>query len=144
VYLNDEESERIRASLQLSRGWFRRRYLQRLNDGDQVLASGPDERCIFLDAAGKCRVYAARPVQCRTYPFWPELVGSAAAWNREARRCEGINRGRAVARSVIRRALRECVEQQGEGNAEAGVNPVVQRQQAAGRPRRGHAGRDAN
>ena len=113
VYLNDEESERIRASLQLSRGWFRRRYLQRLDDGNQVLASGPDERCIFLDAAGKCRVYAARPVQCRTYPFWPELVASAAAWNREACRCEGINRGRAVARSVVLRALRECAEQQG-------------------------------
>jgi Fe-S-cluster containining protein len=112
VYLSDEESERIRASLQLSRGWFRRRYLRCLDDGDQVLASGPNERCIFLDAEGKCRVYAARPVQCRTYPFWPELVGSAAAWNREARRCEGINQGRAVARSVIRRALRECVVHQ--------------------------------
>ena len=112
VYLNDEESERIRVSLQLSRGWFRRRYLRRLDDGDQVLASGTDKRCIFLDAEGKCRVYAARPVQCRTYPFWPDLVRSAVAWNREARRCEGINRGRVMARSFIPRALRECVEQQ--------------------------------
>ena len=112
VYLNDEESERIRACLQLSRGWFRRRYLQRLDDGDQVLASGPDARCIFLDAGGQCRVYAARPVQCRTYPFWPELVGSGTAWIREARSCEGINQGRVVARSTIRRALRECLEQQ--------------------------------
>ena len=112
MYLGDEESERIRTSLQLSRGWFSRRYLRRLDDGDQVLASGPDERCIFLDAEGNCRVCVARPVQCRTYPLWPELVGSATAWNREARRCEGINRGRVMARSFIQRALRECVEQQ--------------------------------
>lgn len=112
VYLSDEESERIRAHLQLSRNWFRRRYLQCLEDGEQVLTSGPDERCIFLDAGGKCRVYATRPVQCRTYPFWPELVGSARAWNREARRCEGINRGGVVARSTIRRALYDCREQQ--------------------------------
>jgi len=111
VFLNNEESERIRAYLQLSQGWFRRRYLQRLADGEQVLASGSDERCIFLDARGKCRVYTVRPVQCRTYPFWPELVDSAAAWNREARRCEGINRGRLIPRSTIRRYLRKCQEQ---------------------------------
>ena len=112
VYLTDEESERIRTYLQLSRNWFRRHYLQRLDDGEQVLSSGPDERCIFLDGDGKCRVYGVRPVQCRTYPFWPELVGSAVAWSREARRCEGINRGRVVARSMIRRSLRDSLEQQ--------------------------------
>lgn len=112
VYLTDEESERIRTHLQLSRNWFRRRYLQRLEDGEQVLASGPDEHCIFLNADGMCRVYAVRPVQCRTYPFWPELVGTAAAWNREARRCEGISRGRVIARSSIRRSLQDCRKQQ--------------------------------
>jgi Fe-S-cluster containining protein len=113
VYMGSEESERIRSYLQLSRSWFRRRYLRRLDDGEQVLASGRDERCIFLDNSGKCRVYAVRPVQCRTYPFWPELVGSAAAWNSEARRCEGINQGRVVARSTIRRSLQECLEELG-------------------------------
>ena len=112
VYLTDEDSERIRTYLQLSRNWFRRRYLQSLEEGEQVLAAGADERCIFLDAEGKCRVYAVRPVQCRTYPFWPELVGSARAWNREARRCEGINRGRVVTATTIRRSLRDCLEQQ--------------------------------
>jgi len=110
VYLSKQESERIRAYLQLSQRWFRRRYLQRQDDGEQVLASGSDGRCIFLDTRGKCRVYPVRPVQCRTYPFWPELVGSAAAWNREARRCEGINQGSAIAQSTIRRYLRDCQE----------------------------------
>lgn len=110
VYLSKQESERIRAYLQLSQGWFRRRYLQRLVDGEQVLAPGSDERCIFLDARGKCRIYTVRPIQCRTYPFWPELVDSAAAWNREARRCEGINQGSVIAHSTIRRYLRECLE----------------------------------
>ena len=112
MYLTEAESERIRASLQLSRGWFRRRYLRRIDAGDLVLASAPDERCIFLDGDGKCRVYAVRPVQCRSYPFWPELIASAAAWNREARRCEGINQGRVVARSTIRHALRTYLELQ--------------------------------
>ncbi|MBF0259002.1 MAG: YkgJ family cysteine cluster protein [Desulfamplus sp.] len=27
-------------------------------------------RCIFLDNAHKCSIYPARPLQCRTFPFW--------------------------------------------------------------------------
>jgi Fe-S-cluster containining protein len=114
VYLTDRESESIRAHLQLSSDWFRRRYLRRLDDGKLVLASGTGERCVFLGPDYRCRVYAARPTQCRTYPFWPEVVGSASAWKRESQRCEGINRGRVVAESIIRRSLRECREALGE------------------------------
>ena len=30
-----------------------------------------DYNCIFLDdTTGKCSIYAARPDQCRRYPFW--------------------------------------------------------------------------
>lgn len=112
VFLNEQEAERIRSYLQLSRGWFRRRYLERLEDGELVAATGAGERCIFLDAAGQCRVYAVRPLQCRTYPFWPEVAGSALAWRREARRCEGINRGAVVPVEKIRRAVKACSDQQ--------------------------------
>ena len=52
------------------------------------------------------RVYPVRPLQCRTYPFWPEVLASRQAWQREARRCEGINRGRAVPAGRIRRQLK--------------------------------------
>ena len=108
VYMSEQEAERIRNYLQLSHGWFRRRYLARLEDGELVAAAGDGDRCIFLDAAGQCRVYTVRPVQCRTYPFWPEVAGSARAWRREARRCEGINRGAVVPVGKIRRLLRAC------------------------------------
>jgi len=89
--------------------WFRRHYLMRLADGDLVVA-GKAGACIFLDSRGQCEIYAVRPVQCRTYPFWPEVVGSAAAWRSEARRCEGINRGRVVSVDRIRKAVRACLE----------------------------------
>jgi Fe-S-cluster containining protein len=108
VYLNQGESERIREYLQLSRGWFRRRYLRRLEEGERVLVSAADERCIFLNSDGGCRVYPVRPLQCRSYPFWPELVNSATAWQRESRRCEGINRGPEVARGKIERCVQAC------------------------------------
>jgi Fe-S-cluster containining protein len=108
VFLEQQEAERIRAHLQLSRSWFRRRYLQRLEDGELVAASGADDRCVFLDADGRCRVYPVRPLQCRTYPFWPELVQRKSDWQREARRCEGINRGTVVPIGKIRRAVNAC------------------------------------
>ena len=111
VYLGAAEAERIRSFLGLSRAWFRRRYLQRLEHGDLVIVPGRGERCVFLDADGRCRVYPARPLQCRTYPFWPEVMRSRAAWQRERRRCEGINHGPAVAPGKIRKMLRTCREQ---------------------------------
>lgn len=111
VYLTAPEAEAIRRQLQLSRGWFRRRYLAYLDDGERVLASGGGEHCIFLDSNGRCRVYAVRPLQCRTYPFWPELAGNARAWNNEARRCEGINQGDEVSLARIRRHVSACLKQ---------------------------------
>jgi Fe-S-cluster containining protein len=111
VFLCADEAENIREHLGLSKSWFRRRYLNRLEGGELVLATGEGERCIFLDSDSRCSIYTARPLQCRTYPFWPELVGSRRAWQREATRCEGIGLGGAVARQTIRKAVTACREQ---------------------------------
>ena len=42
------------------------------------------EACTLLGLDGRCTAYAERPLQCRTYPFWPELMESREAWEREA------------------------------------------------------------
>jgi len=112
VFLIQDEAERIRIHLGLSAGWFRRRYLDRLADGELVLASDGEQVCIFLGGDGRCRIYPVRPLQCRTYPFWPELVASARAWRREQRRCEGIGRGAVVPVGKIRRSIRACRERE--------------------------------
>jgi Fe-S-cluster containining protein len=107
VYFTRNEAEAVCAHLGLTWKWFRRHYLKRLEDGDLVAVDNAGA-CIFLDAGGRCGIYAVRPVQCRTYPFWPELVSNQTAWQREARRCEGINRGDVVSMSRIRKAVRAC------------------------------------
>lgn len=33
-----------------------------------VLTDRPDGACIFLDAANRCRIHAAKPRQCRDFP----------------------------------------------------------------------------
>ena len=111
VYLTLKEAALIRGHLGLSHAWFRRRYLARLEEGELVLGPGRDDRCVFLDPDGRCRVYPVRPLQCRTYPFWPEVAGSRREWQREARRCEGIGNGPVVSRAAIRRAVRQCEQQ---------------------------------
>jgi Fe-S-cluster containining protein len=58
-----------------------------------ILKNAPGtDQCIFLNAENNhCMVYGARPLQCSTYPWWPELVESDKAWQHEAYTvCEGI------------------------------------------------------
>ena len=45
--------------------------------------------CVFL-RDNRCSIYPVRPKQCRTFPWWPEVVESKEAWEDTARRCEGI------------------------------------------------------
>jgi Fe-S-cluster containining protein len=57
------------------------------------------EDCIFWRDG--CTVYAARPLQCRTYPFWSELLVSAEAWRAAAKDCPGIGSGARHPRAEI-------------------------------------------
>jgi Fe-S-cluster containining protein len=41
--------------------------------------------CVFLSSeTGQCTIYETRPVQCRTYPFWPSLLEDIEDWEDEA------------------------------------------------------------
>jgi Fe-S-cluster containining protein len=112
VFLGVAEAEGIRAYLDLSPSWFRRRYLRRLQDGELVASWHSDGRCVFLDSSGACIVYPVRPLQCRAYPFWPEIACRHSDWRRESRRCEGIDRGAEVPVTRIRRLVKSCRERQ--------------------------------
>ncbi|MDR0315898.1 MAG: YkgJ family cysteine cluster protein [Treponema sp.] len=47
--------------------------------------------CIFWKDG--CTVYRARPLQCRTFPFWESILCSAQAWEAAGSGCPGINAG---------------------------------------------------
>jgi hypothetical protein len=104
IEVNREEQDQIQRHLGITRAWFRRRYLFRFdNETKSLRMNRKTGACVFLEA-GRCRIYPARPRQCRTYPWWPELM-SCTAWQREARRCEGIGRGPAIPLATIYRRL---------------------------------------
>ena len=50
--------------------------------------------CTFFDPQSRrCRVYEARPNQCRTWPFWQSNVESPEAWARTQEVCPGAGQG---------------------------------------------------
>ena len=72
---------------------FRRRFVRQVG-ARQSLVEYSDGDCIFLDPQKRnCMVYDARPIQCRTWPFWDGNLQSPATWAQAAEGCPGCNRG---------------------------------------------------
>lgn len=90
VWLSEEDSKRLALHLQIPLEEFYKTYT-RLIDNKRSLIERANYDCIFLNGK-KCGVYGARPVQCQTFPFWPNLLKSSKDWDAAASYCEGINR----------------------------------------------------
>lgn len=63
-----------------------------------------DFACIFLKEHS-CAIYSVRPLQCRTYPFWDDILKDEQSWKDEARWCPGINGAAHVAPETIQDAI---------------------------------------
>jgi Fe-S-cluster containining protein len=50
--------------------------------------------CVFWKDG--CSIYEARPVQCRTYPFWEEMLDSREVWECATEKCPGAGSGALV------------------------------------------------
>lgn len=50
------------------------------------LKNSKEGPCVFLDLeTNQCQIYSVRPIQCSTYPFWPNVMKSQQSWNEEVR-----------------------------------------------------------
>lgn len=115
VLFNDAEAKALAARFGISVAEFVERYTK-----DTVFGRSLAEKrtphgldCVFLDREkipGKavCGVYEDRPAQCRTWPFWREIISSRANWERTKRTCPGIDQGPLVPPQQIR-ILRDSV-----------------------------------
>ena len=88
---------------------FEREHTKQDDEDVVLLDRGPRGDCEWLerhaDGTTACRVQPAKPDQCRTYPFWPRLLRSRAAWEAEGRKCKGVGEGEPIpAEEVERRA----------------------------------------
>ena len=94
VWVNNDEVAEMAAALGMSnvsefehayvRSVGIRRSLKEFDNGD----------CVFLDPETRgCRVYTARPRQCRTWPFWDSNLRSRRAWEATCEACPGSGKG---------------------------------------------------
>ncbi|MCF6158512.1 MAG: YkgJ family cysteine cluster protein [wastewater metagenome] len=91
VWVNKKEVEEISAFLGISETVFARHYLRSVNGRLSLLEYGHGD-CIMYDNG--CKIYAVRPCQCRTFPFWTWNVESESEWEKVKRTCPGIGKGK--------------------------------------------------
>ncbi len=91
VYLTEDDLKRAAKFTGMSAKAFESKYVYRTRH-QMRLRKPPDKQCSFLQEHG-CSIHPAKPTQCRTFPFWPELVERRTAWNRTGRYCPGIGKG---------------------------------------------------
>jgi hypothetical protein len=119
VWISAEEIRRLAEHLKLSTKQVIAQYCRRVGDRyslqERVSAQGNYD-CVFLKevpvppGAGDggiahtsrvCTVYAARPLQCRTWPFWDGNLASAENWERGSERCPGMGCGKGYTQEKI-------------------------------------------
>ncbi len=91
VWITEEEMGRMAEYLNLKQADFKRLYVRCIGQRYALIEKkSQNHSCVFYQDQ-KCQVYAARPLQCRTYPFWQENLLSEANWKQAAVQCEGIH-----------------------------------------------------
>jgi len=102
VYFTLEDRRRMAKVLKLSTSAFTRKYCEKTDGVYHLRETGPD--CVFLKDK-RCSAYEGRPEQCRTWPFWPEVM-SPKAWAKEVKAfCPGVDKGRLISGEEIARTL---------------------------------------
>src|SRR5689334_19999178 len=94
VYLTEEDIARLAAFLMISNNEFERRYVYRTKNLRRLRVPR-HAQCEFLGSGG-CSVHAAKPTQCRSFPYWPELIESRQMWHGTGKWCPGIGKGELV------------------------------------------------
>lgn len=93
VWVDEQEIAAMASHLQVSISEFERQFVRQEREG-KSLVEYPDGDCIFLEPeTRKCIVYAARPTQCRTWPFWNSNLQSKRTWRETCKVCPGSGEG---------------------------------------------------
>ena len=95
VFLSQNDLEQLAAFLELPAGEVRARYCREVEWGGGVrlsLRERADYDCVFWGEGG-WSVYPSRPLQCRSFPFWPAHLSDRESWDAAAAECPGIGLG---------------------------------------------------
>ncbi len=109
VWVDEQEIVALAAEMKMSVDDFEHKFVRQVGL-QKSLVEYPDGDCIFLDPQTRhCTVYEARPVQCRTWPFWSSNLKRKSDWKETCRVCKGSGQGQVHSLEEIeqRRLARE-------------------------------------
>ncbi len=89
VWVTEAEIQQMAHYLNLPLEEFFKRYIRRIGERLSLREHSKTYDCIFLKNK-KCQIYPVRPIQCRTFPWWPQNLKSKDDWQEAAKSCEGI------------------------------------------------------
>jgi uncharacterized protein len=104
VWVSPEEIEQLARYRGQTVEAFSARFVRKVGERYSLIEK-PGGDCIFWDKAAGCTVYPARPVQCQTFPFWPENVETPEDWAHVCSVCPGSGHGRLFSADEILSAL---------------------------------------
>jgi len=96
--------EKIAGFLNISFDEFFKKYAFN-HHGLVSIKSVPGGPCIFYKDG--CTIYEVRPTQCRTYPFWPDIMKAKVRFENIKETCAGINKGRLWAKEEISKEIKK-------------------------------------
>ena len=95
VLLSQNDLDQLAAYLDLPEREVRERHCRTVDMGGITQLSLREQDnydCVFWDEGG-CSVYPARPLQCRSFPFWPAQLADQESWRAAGEECPGIGVG---------------------------------------------------
>ncbi|MFL5241182.1 MAG: YkgJ family cysteine cluster protein [Gemmataceae bacterium] len=104
VYVNEEEIAAIAAlrgestdqvTALYTKPAYREKSLREKANGD----------CVFFERGQGCTIYAVRPRQCRTWPFWQSNLLSPEDWEHTKSVCPGSGQGELISAEEITNRL---------------------------------------
>lgn len=118
VFLTLEDRQRMARHLQITTLQFTRRYCTRTQGYFHLRENPANPDCMFLKSK-RCSIYAARPTQCRTWPFWPEVL-NAKTWSKEVESfCPGVGKGKLHSSATIEKIQQQQIKSEDSLHREA-------------------------
>ncbi len=93
VWVSAAETRALARALAMSAREFRQQYVRTVHERWSLIEL-PNGDCVFFDrVTRRCKVYDARPIQCRTWPFWHSNVRTLRTWQETCHACPGSGQG---------------------------------------------------
>ena len=111
VFFSADEMAKMCHYLRIPPAIFRKNYTREVSINGiprLSLKETAEHDCIFW--SNGCTIYPARPLQCSSYPFWPQIVNSTETWNKEAMYCPGMNQGECHSAEKISKILSQLAQ----------------------------------